>query len=66
MTPFYGWGSTASGLEPLRGSSLLFTIKQLTFYTLNNCRKINAADSENKNVSGYTESYLKGRLDLSY
>ena len=24
---FYGWNSTASGLEPLRGGSLLFTIK---------------------------------------
>ena len=23
--PFYGWGSTASRLEPLRGGSLLFT-----------------------------------------
>ena len=52
MTPFNGWGSTASRLEPLRGSSLLFTTKHLTFYTLNNCRKINAADSENNNVSG--------------
>ena len=27
MTPFYGWGSTASRLEPLQGGSLLFTIK---------------------------------------
>ena len=27
MAPFYGWGSTASRLEPLRGSSLLFTSK---------------------------------------
>ena len=27
MTPFYGWSSTASRLEPLRGSSLLFTTK---------------------------------------
>ena len=24
---FYGWGSTASRLEPLRGGSLLFTTK---------------------------------------
>ena len=24
MAPFYGWGSTASRLEPLRGGSLLF------------------------------------------
>ena len=27
MAPFYEWGSTASRLEPLRGGSLLFTIK---------------------------------------
>ena len=27
MAPFYGWGSTASRLEPLRGCSLLFTTK---------------------------------------
>ena len=26
MAPFYGWGSTASRLEPLQGS-LLFTTK---------------------------------------
>ena len=28
MAPFYGWGSTASRLEPLRGGSLLFTTKK--------------------------------------
>ena len=27
MVPFYGWGSTASRLEPLRGGSLLLTTK---------------------------------------
>ena len=27
MTPFYGWGSTASRLEPLGWGSLLFTTK---------------------------------------
>ena len=27
MAPFYGWGSTASRLEPLQGRSLLFTTK---------------------------------------
>ena len=27
MAPFYGWGSTVSKLEPLRGASLLFTTK---------------------------------------
>ena len=27
MAPFYGWGSTASRLEPLREGSLLFTAK---------------------------------------
>ena len=27
MAPFYGWGSTATRLEPLRGGNLLFTTK---------------------------------------
>ena len=27
MVPFYGWGSTASRLEPFQGGSLLFTNK---------------------------------------
>ena len=27
MAPFYGCGSIASGLEPLRGSGFLFTTK---------------------------------------
>ena len=27
MAPFYGWSSTASRLQPLRGGSLLFTTK---------------------------------------
>ena len=27
MAPFYGWGSTASRLVPVRGGSLLFTTK---------------------------------------
>ena len=27
MAPFYGWRSTASRLESLRGGSLLFTTK---------------------------------------
>ena len=27
MAPYYGWGSTASRLEPLRGGSLRFTTK---------------------------------------
>ena len=27
MAPFYGWGLTASRLEPLQGASLLFTTK---------------------------------------
>ena len=29
MTPFYGWGSAVSRLEPLSGGSLLFTAKFL-------------------------------------
>ena len=27
MAPFYGWGSSASKLEPLQGGSLLFTTR---------------------------------------
>ena len=27
MAPFYGWGSTASRLQPLQGGSLLFATK---------------------------------------
>ena len=27
MAPFYGWDSTASKLQPLRGGSLLVTIQ---------------------------------------
>ena len=34
MAPFYGWGSTASRLEPLRGGSLLFTTKSHTQQSL--------------------------------
>ena len=34
MAPFYGWGSTASRLEPLRGGSLLFTTKFQKFLVL--------------------------------
>ena len=29
MASFYGWGSTASRLEPLRENSLIFTTKFL-------------------------------------
>ena len=31
MAPFYGWGSTASRLEPLRGGSLLENRKEDVF-----------------------------------
>ena len=34
MVPFYGWGSTASRLQPLRGDSLLFTIQSQKFQVL--------------------------------
>ena len=30
MAPFYGWGSTASRLEPLRGGSLFFKLPPRT------------------------------------
>ena len=34
MAPLYGWGSTASTLEPLRGGSLLVTTKFLEILVL--------------------------------
>ena len=34
MAPFYGWGSTASRLQPLRGGSLPFTIQFQKFLVL--------------------------------
>ena len=34
MTPFYGWGSTASRLGPLRGGSLHFTNSPQKFLVL--------------------------------
>ena len=34
MAHFYGWGSTASRLEPLRGGSLLFTLSSQKFLVL--------------------------------
>ena len=34
MAPFYGWGSTASRLEPLQGGSLLFTTSSQKFLVL--------------------------------
>ena len=37
MAPFYGWGSTASRLEPLREGGLLFTTSpQQKFLVLTN------------------------------
>ena len=34
MAPFYGWGSTASRLEPLRGGSLLLPLSPQKFLVL--------------------------------
>ena len=36
MAPFYGWGSTASRLKPLRGGSLLNKVEiksEMSIYT---------------------------------
>ena len=43
MALFYGWGSTASRLEPLREGSLLFTTKFPEIHGTNfiNLRRIN-------------------------
>ena len=34
VAPFYGWGSTASRLEPLQGGSLLLPISSQKFLVL--------------------------------
>ena len=34
MAPFYGWGSTVSRLEPLRGGSLLLPLSPQKFLIL--------------------------------
>ena len=34
MTPFYGWGSTASRLEPLRADNLLLPLSSHKFLVL--------------------------------
>ena len=34
MAPFYGWGSTTSSLEPLRGGSLLLPLSPQKFLVL--------------------------------
>ena len=41
MAPFYGWGSTASRLQPLRGGSLLFTnsVPRKSWYSFYRPRK---------------------------
>ena len=46
MAPFYGWGSTASRLEPLRGGSLLFTTTYI-FHKLKSILLVSAQLSGN-------------------
>ena len=46
MPPFYGWGSTALRLQPLRGDSLLFTIHlRMIFNFSRKIHKISPNDS---------------------
>ena len=62
MAPFYGWGSTASRLEPLRGGSLLFT----TFYYFS--RQIYEANLFNKNFKNFNTflTILKCSVELDF
>ena len=67
MALFYGWGSTASRLQPLRGGSLLFTIQfpeipgtylycQL-WRDFTHCSCVSVVDLEQVNASWVTISY---------
>ena len=53
MAPFYGWGSTASRLVPLRGGSLLFTTKFSDIPGTYRPRKDEKAESTLQPPSGF-------------
>ena len=52
MAPFYGWGLTASRLEPLQAGNLLFT-------TTNSCDSFDKSLKQNKKKIPSWESFSK-------
>ena len=68
MPPFYGWGSTASGLGPLQGGSLLFTTKftEIPGNHFINSGRMNMATcwSAQKN-SGYVTGLLMCKSEIT-
>ena len=62
MAPFYGWGSTASRLEPLQGGSLLFTtccffVSHKILYR-KNCKMRFLQHRDNGKIPGVTKKTL--------
>ena len=62
MAHFYGWASTASGLVPLRGGSLLFTTKfpEIPGTHSINLGRIKKAESTLEPPSGFEHGTLDG------
>ena len=60
MAPFYGWGSTASRLEPLRGGNLLFTTNTSKEQILEKFISLNIPVTENVKIITWIrkESYF--------
>ena len=53
MAPFYGWGSTASRLEPLRRGSLLFTtIVNTSIVNTSIVNQLNAGKIDSNQIQG--------------
>ena len=56
MAPFYGWGSTASRLQPLQGGSLLFTIQLEKYGKVESVNTHNDYKTKSKKMNRYKEN----------
>ena len=56
MAPCYGWGSTASRLQPLRGGSLLFTIQLEKYGKVESVNTHNDYKTKSKKMNRYKEN----------
>ena len=61
MAPFYGWGSAALRLEPLRGGSLLFTTTTATWAVKKKITELNDRNSERR-IQSWKERKKKKEL----
>ena len=64
MAPFYGWGSIASRLEPLRGGSLLFTTKFPDIYDTSSLSMMTLS-MEHFHHTAYMEHILMSQLQFA-